>query len=221
MIVSLIPLQRLALLGALGLSSACSVVTPFPLTPIQILEGTWPANAPNVAVASTRAHSIMGNVFAYKQLKFSITRASQEAWEFIPADSAVIVQHRLDATEPRPVVTVQLLGLPPDLEGALAKAKEELEAAGTTISVGKRTVSGVEGVMWTYDQKDAENEAAPEIHGQRIYVPIPVEGIQILAVIQSQAAGTEYANHEADFEKMIDSIVLPGTQASQAAFPGP
>lgn len=208
-----------ASLSSLALLGACSVVTPLPLTPIQIIEGTWPAKAPTVAVAASRAHTVAGDVFAYKALKFAITRASKDRWEFIPADSAVIVQHRTDTTEPKPVLTVQLLGLPADLDTALAKAKAELEATGAKVTVGTRKVSGVDGVLWTFDQKDAESEAAPETHGERIYVAIPVEGVQILAIIQSQTATTEYAAHEADFEKMIDSIILPGTQASQAAFP--
>lgn len=208
-----------AFLSSLALSGACSVVTPLPLTPIQIIEGTWPAKAPVVATASARAHTVAGDVFAYKALKFAITRASKDRWEFIPADSAVIVQHRTDTTEPKPVLTVQLLGLPADLDTALAKAKEELEATGAKVTVGTRKVSGVDGVLWTFDQKDAESAAAPETHGERIYVAIPVEGVQILAIIQSQTATTEYAAHEADFDAMIDSIILPGTQAAQAAFP--
>ena len=215
-------IKRSALLGALGVAlSACTVVTPLPLTPIQIIEGTWPAKAPTVAVASAKAHTIIGDNFAYPQLKFRITRASKESWEFLPAPSAVIVQHRTDDTEPRPIVTVQLSALPPDLDAAMAQVKAELEAAGATITVGTRQVSGVEGILWAIDQKDASNPAAPEIHSERIYVPIPVEGVQILALVQTQAAGTEYSRYETDFGKMIDSIVLPGTQASLTAFPDP
>lgn len=212
--------KRATLMGALGLSlSGCTVVTPLPLTPIQIIEGTWPANAPASAVASARSHTIIGDKFAYPQLKFQITRASKENWEFFPAPSAVIVQHRTDATEPRPILTVQLTSLPADLEGAMAQVKGELEATGAVITVGTRQVSGVDGILWAIDQKDAANPAAPEVHSERIYVPIPVEGVSILALVQTQAAGTEYSRHEADFVKMIDSIVLPGTQASLSAFP--
>ena len=44
-------------------------------------------------------------------------------------------------------------------------------------------------------------------------------GAELRKMRVAAGATTEYAAHEADFDKMIDSIVLPGTQASQAAFP--
>lgn len=205
---------RRARLGAsivgLGLLSGCTVVTPLPLTPIQIIEGTWPAKATAPVAIANKPHSIAGDVFSYPALKFSITRPSKDAWEFIPAPNAVIVRHRTDSTEPRPVVTVQILALPADLAPELAKVKAELEAAGATITASAKKVSGFDGESWAIAQKD--QASGIEVQRERIYVPVPVEGVQILALVQAEANKIDFAKHQADFDKIINSIVLPGAQ---------
>jgi hypothetical protein len=204
-------------LGSLGATTACSVATPLPLTPIQVIEGTWPAKTATVTTAS-KSYSIVGDTFSYKQLGFSITRASQKDWEFIPANNAVVVRYRAEGAEPRPTLSVQLLPLnTATFDQDLATVEADLKKNGVAdITKADRTVAGVKGTSWTFDQKDTSSAEGIEVSNLRIYVP--VQGSQVgdlLALVSAQAASSDFDARQADFDKMIDSIVLPVAPAAQ------
>jgi hypothetical protein len=160
----------------------------------------------------------VGDTFSYKQLGFAITRASQKDWEFLPANNAVVVRYRADGPEPRPTLSVQLLPLSADtLNQDLATVEADLKQKGAgDITKTDRTVAGVPGQQWVFDQKDTTGGTDIEVHNERVYVPIPNSLVgPLLALVSIQTATSDFTAHEADFDKMIDSIVLPVAQAAQ------
>jgi hypothetical protein len=193
---------------AAALLSGCAA-TPFPITPIQVIDGTWPQ--PAVTTASVeRPYTIKGDTFTLPAYSLSVNRASQANWEFESRPTGVVITYRHEAEEPRPNFLVQIIDLPAgtDIAAAVTADKQTLEAGGATITATARTVSGLQSEQWIIEQKDPGSGI--EITTMRIYSVIS-EGR--LALIQAQASKGNFVKIRADFDKMVDSIVLTGAQA--------
>ena len=97
-----------------------------------------------------------------------------------------------------------------EVNAELAKVKAELEATGATVTASAKKVGGFDGESWAIAQRD--EASGIEVQRERIYVPVPVEGVQILALVQAEANKIEFAKYQADFDTIIGSIVLPGAE---------
>ena len=198
------------------LLSGCSVATPLPITPIQMMDGTWPPPAVNVASAgeSEKAYTHKGDTMTITATGMAVTRASQEKWEFLPdlGKNAIHVLYRIQGEEPRPSLTVQLIDLPPgtDVGAALGVDKQNLEAAGVTIAQSTSSVGGLPGEAWDMGQTDPQSGIT--VRTLRIYVLIDQ---LTLALVQAQASEATFMELEADFTKMIQTVVLPQPAAEE------
>jgi hypothetical protein len=189
--------------------AGCDVATPLPLTPVQIIQGAWPAESDTpVATASQRNYTIKGDTFAFPALGLSVTRASQKDWEFIPGNNSVSVKYRVPGDEPNPALTISLISIPAGTDIAASEQTDlnNLKTGGATVTTDKRTVAGVEGDQWTILQTDPNSQI--DVTTIRVYL---IQG-QVLTLVQAQASQATFNTLKADFDKMIDSITLPKVQ---------
>jgi hypothetical protein len=174
---------------------------------------------PPPPLAPGLAAQITGETFKNPQVGASLTKADQN-WVFGLSGGTVAVRRAgvAQGFDPTPQLT---LTLAQSASLDIAKVKEAdlatLKAQNITPTTKARTVNGLVGEEWVFNQPDVLGKPGTV---KRYYV----QSGQTVALLEATTLTVYNASVSADFDKMIDSLTLPAAAdagATTAASPKP